>query len=551
MDHNTDALIVGAGLAGLVAACELIEAGRRVIVIDQESKANLGGQAWWSFGGLFFVNSPEQRRVGIRDSLDLAWQDWIGTAGFDREEDHWPKKWAEAYVHWAAGGKREWVRSKGIGLFPIVGWAERGGHDATGPGNSVPRFHITWGTGPGLVQPFIDRARAAADEGRLRFAFRHRVDELIVENGAVTGVRGQQLAPDHAERGVPTNRETTEPFELHAQAVIVTSGGIGANPELVRKNWPQRLGSPPRNMIAGVPDYVDGRMLGIAEEAGAHLINRDRMWHYVEGIRNWAPIWTNHGIRILPGPSSLWLDAHGKRLPAPFLPGFDTLGTLEHIMRTGHDYSWFVLTQKIIEKEFALSGSEQNPDLTNKSIRETLVRIRPGAPAPVEAFKNKGEDFVVADNLDALVSGMNALTDEPRLDPAQIREIVTARDREMDNRFSKDAQITALRGARSYFPDKLSRVAKPHKLLDPKAGPLIAVKLHILTRKTLGGLETDLDARVLGADGNPLPGLYAAGEVAGFGGGGMHGYRALEGTFLGGCLFSGRAAGRAAARQMV
>lgn len=551
MDGTTDAIVVGAGLAGLVAACELVESGKKVTVVDQESEANLGGQAWWSFGGLFFVNSPEQRRVGIRDSRQLAWQDWLGTAGFDRDEDHWPRQWAEAYVDWAAGEKRDWVRRKGIRVFPVVAWAERGGHDATGPGNSVPRFHITWGTGPGIVQPFIDRARAAEQDGRLTFAFRYRVDELIVDNGTVTGVCGQQLALDDADRGRPTNRDATEPFALNAQAIIVTAGGIGANHELVRQSWPDRLGVPPEHMISGVPDYVDGRMLGIAEAAGARLINRDRMWHYVEGIRNWAPVWSDHGIRILPGPSSLWLDATGKRLPAPYLPGFDTLGTLDYIMRTGHDYTWFVLTQKVIEKEFALSGSEQNPDLTNQSILQTLARIRPGAPAPVEAFKKNGADFVVAEDLDELVAGMNALTDEPRLDRQQVRELVTARDREMDNRFTKDAQITALRGARNYLPDKLARVAKPHRLLDQKAGPLIAVKLHILTRKTLGGLETDLDARVLAADGEPVPGLYAAGEVAGFGGGGMHGYRALEGTFLGGCLFSGRTAGRAAAGQIL
>ncbi len=550
MSDNTDAIVIGAGVAGLVAACELAEAGKQVTVLDQESEANLGVQAWWSFGGLFFVNSPEQRRVGIRDSRELAWQDWLGTAGFDRAEDHWPRRWAEAYVDFAAGEKRAWVRDKGIGVFPVVGWAERGGYDATGPGNSVPRFHVSWGTGPGVVQPFIDRAREAEAAGRLTFAFPHRVDELVVDNGTVTGVRGQRLAADESERGRPTNRNETEAFEMGAQAVIVAAGGIGANHALVRENWPERLGAPPRHMISGVPDYVDGRMLGIAENAGARLINRDRMWHYVEGIRNWCPVWSQHGIRILPGPSSLWLDATGKRLPVPLFPGFDTLGTLDYIMHTGYDYTWFVLTQKIIEKEFALSGSEQNPDLTGKSIRQTLGRVRPGAPAPVEAFKKHGADFVVADTLDELVAGMNGLTDEPRLDMAAIRDVVVARDREMDNRYTKDMQITALRGAQAYLPDKLSRVAKPHKILDEKAGPLIAVKLNILTRKTLGGLETDLDARVLGAEGAPLAGLYAAGEAAGFGDGGMHGSRSLEGTFLGGCLFSGRAAGRAAAKAI-
>jgi predicted oxidoreductase len=275
------------------------------------------------------------------------------------------------------------------------------------------------------------------------------------------------------------------------------------------------------------------------------------MWHYTEGVHNWSPIWTRHGIRILPGPSSIWLDAHGNRLPVPLFPGFDTLGTLAHIMRSGHEHTWFILTEKIIEKEFALSGSEQNPDLTGRNIREVLGRARGGAPGPVKAFMERGKDFIVERDLRRLVERMNSLTAEPLLDFAQVEKEVVARDREMDNPFTKDLQVAALRGARNYLGDKLIRVAKPHKLLDPAAGPLIAVRLSILTRKTLGGIQTDLSSRALGAGGQPLRGLYAAGEVAGFGGGGMHGYRALEGTFLGGCIFSGRSAGRAAAADIL
>ncbi len=544
---DADSIIVGAGLAGLVAACELAEAGKRVIVLDQEPAQSLGGQAFWSFGGLFLVNSPEQRRMRIRDSYDLAWQDWLGTAGFDRDEDRWPRKWAEAYVQFAAGEKRSWLHSRGVRFFPIVGWAERGGYGANGPGNSVPRFHVTWGTGPGLLEPFVKLARDAESRGLISFRFRHRVSRLVITNGLVEGVAGEILAASQVRRGETSSRGVSGEFELRAQSVIVTTGGIGADHDLVRRNWPSRLGTPPKHMLSGVPAYVDGRMIGIAESSGARVINPDRMWHYVEGITNWDPIWPAHGIRILPGPSSLWLDATGKRLPVPLFPGFDTLGTLSHIMSTGYDYSWFILTQKIIEKEFALSGSEQNPDLTGRSIRGVLSRVGGGAPAPVEAFKLRGVDFIVERDLRDLVRRMNELTGSSLLDYSRVESEVTARDREMDNPFTKDLQIAALRSARSYLGDKLIRVAKPHKLLDPKAGPLIAVRLNILTRKTLGGLETDLSARVLGTDGHPIPGLYAAGEVAGFGGGGMHGYRALEGTFLGGCIFSGRTAGRAAA----
>jgi len=551
MADEADVIVVGAGLAGLVAATEIAEAGKRVLVLDQEGEQSLGGQAFWSLGGLFLVDSPEQRRLNIRDSFDLAWQDWQGTAGFDRDEDHWPKRWAEAYVAFAASEKRDWLCAMGHRIFPVVGWAERGGYDALGHGNSVPRFHVTWGTGPGIVEVFARRAREAEKRGRLSFRFRHRVDALVTVNGAVTGVSGAILEPTSIVRGQSSPRTVIGDFTLGAQAVIVASGGIGGNHDLVRQNWPARLGRAPRRMVAGVPAHVDGRMIAISETAGARLINRDRMWHYVEGLENWDPIWPNHGIRILPGPSSMWFDARGRRLPAPLYPGYDTLGQLAHIMASGYDYSWFILTQSIIKKEFALSGSEQNPDLTGKSWRQVLRRAtNKAAPGPVEAFKRQGRDFIVRDTLEDLVAGMNALVGDGLLDAGEIRRQIEARDRELDNPFTKDSQVMGIHNARNYLGDKLIRTAKPHRILDPAHGPLIAVRLNILTRKTLGGLETDLDARVFGTNGQPIEGLYAAGEVSGFGGGGMHGYRALEGTFLGGCLFSGRNAGRAAARAV-
>ena len=462
---DADVIVVGAGLAGLVAACELIDRGRSVLIVDQENAANIGGQAFWSFGGLFFVDSPEQRRLGIRDSHELALQDWLGTAGFDRPEDHWPRQWAHAYVDFAAGEKRSWLRARGLQTFPLVGWAERGGYDARGHGNSVPRFHITWGTGPAIVDIFARRLRNAS---LVRFAHRHRVDELIVESGAVTGVRGAVLEPSSAPRGVASSRNTLGEFDFRASAVIVTSGGIGGNHDLVRENWPTEMGRAPEQLLSGVPAHVDGRMIGITETAGAHVINRDRMWHYTEGITNYDPIWPDHGIRILPAPSSLWLDATGRRLPAPLYPGFDTLGTLKYIAQSGYDYTWFVLNARIVAKEFALSGQEQNPDLTGRSVRDVLARIRRGAPPPVQAFVDKGVDFVTGNSLRELVSAMNTVPDVVPLDYPTVEAEVTARDREVANRFTKDTQVTAIRAARGYLGDRFSRVVAPHRLTDPK-----------------------------------------------------------------------------------
>jgi len=491
--HRTDVLVIGWGLAGLVAAHEALAAGRRVTIVDQEPRANLGGQAWWSFGGLFLVDSPEQRRMGIRDSPALAEQDWAGTAGFDRDEDAWPRRWAEAYVRFAAGEKRAWLRRLGVGFFPVVGWAERGGYTAGGPGNSVPRFHITWGTGPALVAAFQGPLEEAEAQGRLTILPRHRVTTLTIRDRAVTGASGDVLAPSGAARGTASSREVVGAFEIAAGATVVSSGGIGGNHDLVRAFWPERLGTPPASMVTGVPAYVDGSMLPMAEAAGARLIGRDRMWHYVEGLQNWDPVWPGHGIRILPGPSSIWLDATGARLPVPLFPGFDTLGTLAHLRATGHDHSWFVLSQRIVEKEFTLSGSEQNPDLTGKDLPLLLrSRLGRGAAGPVQAFLDHGADFVVRDTLDALIDGMRALPGGDALDAARVRREVEARDREVGNPFTKDAQVAMLRSARAYRGDRLVRTARPHAILDPAAGPLIAVKLHVLTRKTLGGIETDL-----------------------------------------------------------
>ena len=403
---------------------------------------------------------------------------------------------------------RPWLKQQGMSWFPVVGWAERGGYGGFGHGNSVPRFHITWGSGPGVLAPFLRASpRRPEAAGRLRFRFRHRVDGLIVTNGTARGVRGAVLEPSSLERGVKSSRKEIGEFELR---------GAGGHPRLRRHRRRLRAGAPALARAArhatsnswcrACPTTSTAAMLTIAEAAGARLINRDRMWHYTEGLRNWNPIWTNHGIRILPGPSSLWLDATGKRLPPPLFPGFDNLGTLEYIMKTGYEYSWFVLNQQIIKKEFALSGSEQNPDFTNKDWRPIIAAARAKrATPPVEAFKEHGADFVVADHLDELVKRMNEKTGQDLLDRAAVEREINARDAQLDNPFGKDLQLAAIRQARNYLGDKLIRTTPLHRILDPEAGPLIAVKLNILTRKTLGGFETDLSGRVLRFRRSNLP----------------------------------------------
>ncbi|HDA2810109.1 FAD-binding dehydrogenase [Staphylococcus xylosus] len=532
--------IIGSGLSGLVAATELIKKGHKVTMLDQEARQAMGGQAYWSFGGLFLVNSKIQRRLGVKDSYELALNDWFGTAQFDRleTEDYWSKKWAEAYVHFATYEKESYLKSMGIKLTPMLGWAERGGSLASGHGNSVPRFHITWGTGPGLINPFIDYVLKKEKEGQFRFLSRHQVTHIDIQNNQIKGISGNILEPSDVNRGEDSSREIIDTFAYDVDDLVISTGGIGANHDMIKKNWPKRLGPPPNYMIQGVPDSTDGKMIELTETLGVNIVNKDRMWHYTEGIHNYSPIWTNHGIRIIPGPSSIWLDAKGSRMSTPDFPGFDTLHSLETITKTGYDYSWFVLTEDIIKKEFALSGSEQNPDITNKDIKLLIKeRLKSNVTGPVNAFLEKGEDFVVADNLETLVERMNQLTKEDLLDYHQIKAEIESRDLQINNKFMKDPQVASIHNARKFLGDRFIRTAKPHKILDKNK--LIAVKLHLISRKTLGGIQTNLDGQAFNQQNQLIEGLYAAGEASGFGGGGVHGYRALEGTFLGGCIFSG------------
>ncbi|MBF7015974.1 FAD-binding dehydrogenase [Staphylococcus durrellii] len=534
--------VIGAGLSGLVASTELLKKGYHVTLLDQEPRQAIGGQAYWSFGGLFLVNSKIQQRLGVHDSFELALNDWFGTAQFDRldGEDYWANEWAKAYVKFATYDKENYLKNMGIKLIPILGWAERGGTSASTHGNSVPRFHITWGTGPGLVNPFIRYVFQKEQEGQFTFLPRHQVTQVTIDDNQIKHIAGNILEESDVARGKPSSRTIIDTFSYNVDYLVITSGGIGANIPLIKKYWPKRLGTPPKNMIQGVPDSTDGLLINISEYAGVNVVNKDRMWHYTEGIKNHSPIWSNHGIRIIPGPSSLWFDAIGNRMTAPDYPGFDTLHTLQTITKTGYDYSWFILTEDIVKKEFVLSGSEQNPDLTDKDIK-LLIKERLGrkATSPVDAFMNKGPDFVMANDLGTLVKKMNDLSGDDLIKYEDIKAEIKARDLQINNKFSKDPQIAFINNARQFLGDKFIRTAKPHKILSGNNGKLVAIKLHIISRKTLGGIQTNIDGQAINHQNLPIKGLYAAGEASGFGGGGVHGYRALEGTFLGGCIFSG------------
>lgn len=550
MNNDTaPVIVVGTGLSGMVAGYEAAKAGRRVIFVDQESRDNLGGQAFWSLGGLFMVGSPEQKLMRVNDFEELAWTDWENSADYDAaDNDKWPRQWGREFVRFAAHEMHSYLHELGLRVVPTIGWAERGSGDASGHGNSVPRFHVTWGTGPEVVRVFREPLLEAEKRGEVDFRFRHRVDDIIVEGGRAVGVKGAVLASDPSPRGVASNNDVTDSFEIRGAAVVVATGGIGGNLDKVRQMWPDdRWGPCPDDLVTGVPEYVDGRGIDIAAAAGANLVNTDRMWHYTEGMINWDPIWPNHGIRIIPGPSAIWLDATGKRLPTNLFPGSDNIAALSHIGRTGHGYSWFILNQAIADKEFIFSGSEQNPDLTDKEIKKLLGKIAPGTPVAIKAFQDHGVDWVTANSVEELVAGMNELGDV-EVDASFVERQLLDRDSQLSNPFSKDIQVNYIRMARKFLGDKIVRVHPPHRILDESKGPLIAIRLHVLTRKTLGGIETDLSGRALHDDGSVFGGLYACGEAAGFGGGGMHGKNALEGTFLGGCIHSGKRVGEALGR---
>lgn len=536
--HVSDVVVVGGGIAGMVAGLELLSTGCKVLLVDRDLEANFGGLAKESFGGLFVVGSDEQKRAGCHDSPELAYQDMAAFGELDRDEPElvWPRKWARSYTEECNRAVYVWLKERGVRFLPLPHWIERGQFT---PGNSLPRFHIPWGTGSGLIQKIVATLELHPQRRNLSLLFGHRVDELIVADDRVIGCRG--IATDSE------NSSTTD-FEVQAGAVVVASGGINGCIERVKANWHSDWSSPPEIILNGSHKYADGRLHDAVATIGGRLTHMDRMWNYAAGVHHWRPRKQNHGLSLVPPRSALWLDWKGRRIgPQPLVTGFDTRDLVTQVCRQDRQYSWQLLNMRIARKELAVSGAEFNVSVRENRKFAFLRELLFGNPKLVNDLIDNCEDFVVANSLPALVEKMNALNADQAVDLSVVTDVVSRYDAQIDRgeKFHNDEQLRRIAYLRKWKGDRL-RTCRFQKILDSRAMPLIAIREFIISRKSLGGIQTDLDGRVLDLDGKPIRGLFAAGEATGFGGGGMNGLRALEGTFLGGCIYSGRRAGFAA-----
>ncbi len=554
--RQTDAIVVGAGLAGLVCTLELLRSGHSVLLLDRCRPEEVGGLAREAFGGMFMVDSPEQRRGRIPDNERLALEDWLRVAELE-PEDEWPRRWAEQYVLRARDDVGGWLREIGVRFFPVVNWAERGNF---GDGNSVPRFHMTWGTGKRLVTAVWDAIqqdphRAAALEVR----FGARVSELIVEHDHVVGCRVVDERPGGSNAiGAPSDADAPAEYEARAtRAVVIAAGGIGGNLQIVRREWPrERLGSPPEKILMGSHPYADGAMHEEVTRIGGNVTHLSRMWNYADAVRHPRPQREGHGLKLIPPRSGLMLDPDGVRYgPTPVMPTYDAYSALERMCEDERKYSWLVCNFKIAARELDVSGSQHNPNLRERRPLRFLLGILLGKPKLVKHFLEGSPDFVAAPTLKELAAKMNEVTGEGAIDPARLSAEVGRYDESIarGKGLYNDDQLRRIAQLRNWRGDRL-RTCAFQRIADPKAGPLLAIRLQPMARKSLGGIQTDLGCRVLRAPGGtgvggsePIPGLYAVGEAAGFGGGGVHGKRSLEGTFLGGCVFTGRLAAAAIA----
>jgi len=533
-EYKADVVIAGGGIAGIVAALELLNEGKKVILLDRDTEDQLGGLAKWSFGGMFFVDTPLQRRAGMKDSAELALLDWNSVADFG-DEDVLPKQWAKQYVYNCTEHIYNWVTKElGTKFFPVVHWVERGLY---GPGNSYPRFHMVWGTGKGLTDDAIRALHSHPKaSSHLQSFYRHKAEEIVLEQGRAVGISG-------------INESSNTPFSARGEHIIVATGGMGGNIQKVREHWYKPWGAPPEIILNGSHPYAMGDLHEAVEKVNGNVTHLDWHWHYAAGVRHPRPQWKDHGLSLVPPKSALWLNYRGERFgPNPLITAYDTRWTVEEICKQEKKYSWQVLNMKIMMKEFAISGSESNKAIRDKNLLLFLQHILLGNKELVNDMLNS-PDFVTANSIPELVDKMNALqgTDDVKLDA--LATSIGRYDEQIARgpKYHNDEQLRRIAHARQYRGDKV-RTCKFQAINDPKAMPLIAIRESILSRKTLGGIQTDLECRVMSIPNNgtqeAIPGLYAIGEAAGFGGGGLHGKGALEGTFLGGCVLTARIAAK-------
>ena len=525
-----DVVIVGAGIAGIVCAIELLDQGKRVLLLDRDQPDQIGGLARRSFGGMFAVDTPEQRRMGIRDNTALALADWQSFAEFDAGA-RWPQRWARAYVGQCTEHMYWWLRGKGIRFLPMPNWVERGQFT---PGNSLPRFHMVWGTGKKLAETLIGHLQQHRNVGLLDLRFGQCVNGLLRDGERVTGCHG-------------IDETSGRPFTAHAETTVVAAGGINGNLERVRNNWHSDWGTPPEILLNGSHRFADGTLHDAAAAAGAQITHLDKMWNYAAGVHHYAPSQPLAGLSLVPPRSALWLNWRGERIgPQPLVSGFDTRELVSQVCRQPRQYSWQLMNRRIALKELAVSGAEHNPSIRDESRLGLLRDLLFGNRWLVDTLIEKCIDVVVARTLPELVERMNALQGDDAVELATLEREVHQYDARVvqPERFQNDEQLRRIAFLRRYRGDRL-RTCKRQPILDGKALPLIAIREFIISRKSLGGIQTDLASRALDAAGKPIDGLYAIGEAAGFGGGGVHGLRALEGTFLGGCVLTARAAAAA------
>jgi uncharacterized protein len=530
--YKADVVIVGAGVAGITAAIELLNQNKSVALIDRDLSTEIGGLAKWSFGGMFFVDSPLQRRQGMKDSVDLALRDWLSVAEFT-EEDVLPKLWAEKYVNNCTEHIYKWLNKEHkVRFFPIVHWVERGRNTE---GNSYPRFHMVWGTGKGLVDNLVKSLYGHKNKAKLTEYYRHKAEEIMVSNGRVVGISG-------------INELTNEPFEAIGENVIIATGGMGGNIEKVRENWYKPWGEPPAVILNGSHIYALGDMHEAVDKIHGTVTHLDWQWHYPGGVRHPRPRHKDHGLSLVPPKSALWLDYSGKRFgPEPLITAYDSRWVVEEICKSKKKYSWQVLNMKIMKKEFAISGSESNEAIRDKNLFKFLKNILLGNMDLVNDMVQNSPDFVTANTIEELVEKMNHLEGTKEVSIDNVKESILNYDQAIDrgHAYHNDPQLARIAHARQYRGDRV-RTCNFQKIFDKNALPLVAIRESILSRKTLGGIQTNLESKVMGKPINglsePIPGLFAIGEAAGFGGGGLHGKGALEGTFLGGCILTARIA---------